>query len=543
MQIKKVEWKSSQPLAEDYMRFFAKVEQLFEYDPRNEQSWEMRASWLDTERNLAADRKRLSEVLLQFNRDIGNDEEGLASVRRLAEPNALAVVGGQQAGLFTGPLLVIYKAVTLLKSAKLASVRLGRPVVPVFWIAGEDHDFDEVNHIVQLTNDLQLEKIKLEHPTGKRSSVGSLPIDSEMWEAALKQLDAGMMQTEFKSGLMERLREMSSRSRTLVDFFGRMMAWLFRGSGLIFVNSDDPELRRLEAPMFEKLVQENRSIQSAVVKSAETVESLGYTPQVELQEGNANLFVNDQGDRTLLYSYRDGFSNRRQDRFYSKEQVEEWSRSQPELLSNNVMTRPLMQEFLFPVLGTVLGPGEIAYWGLTKESFRTVGMRMPIIIPRLEFTLLEGTVAKHMGKYGMTIDDVLHRFEEKKQEWLQAQDTLHLDEKFEEVKRKFSESYGPIVELVGGINPGLKKLGETNLGKIVDQIDFLKLKASDAYRTQFDASLRQLNRIAVSVLPNGKPQERVYNILSYLNRYGDFWLRELLEAELELDGNHRICEL
>jgi bacillithiol biosynthesis cysteine-adding enzyme BshC len=543
MNIQKVEWKSSQPLAEDYIHRFAKVESLFEYNPWDEDSWKRRASWLDTERRLAADRAQLSEVLLQFNRSIGCDDEALSSVRRLADPETLTVVGGQQAGLFTGPLLVIYKAITLLKSAKIASRRLGRPVVPVFWIAGEDHDFDEVNHIVQLSGDLRLNKIKLEHPTGKRSSVSKLPIDSEMWETALKQLDDGLMQTEFKPGLMDKLQEIASHSRTLVDYFGRLMAWLFRGSGLIFVNSDDPALRRLESPMFAKLVEENRSIQAAIEKSAGKIASLGYVPQVELQEGNANLFVNDQGERTLLYTHQDGFSNRRKDRFYAKDQVADWARSEPERLSNNVMTRPLMQEFLFPVLGTVLGPGEIAYWGLTRESFHAVGMRMPVIIPRLEFTLLEGTVVKHMGKYGLTIDDVLHRFEEKKQQWLQSQDTLRLNERFEQVRRQFKESYEPIVELIAGINPGLKKLGETNMGKIIEQIDFLEHKASDAYKTQFDASLRQLNRIHLSVLPHGKPQERVYNVLSYLNRYGDYWLRELLEADLEPDGHHRICEL
>ncbi|WP_248926615.1 bacillithiol biosynthesis cysteine-adding enzyme BshC [Paenibacillus hamazuiensis] len=543
MNIKTVQWKSSQPLAEDYIRRFAHVEPLFEYNPWLEAEWKRRAAWLDAERPEGAERSGLVRVLERFNRDIAADDAALASVHKLADKETLAVVGGQQAGLFTGPLLVIYKALTLLKSAEAASRKLGRPVVPIFWIAGEDHDFDEVNHIFQLTGDMQLEKLKLEPPGDKRTSVSRTAISPEAWEAALLQLDAGLMQTEFKAGLLDKLKEIAGQSRTLVDYFGRMMAWLFRGTGLAFVDSDDPELRRLEAPMFARLIERHGDVQAAVQSGAERVSALGFAPQVDIQEGNANLFVYDREERVLLYADGDGFTTRRKDRSFSKAQLLDWAHTAPERLSNNVMTRPLMQDFLFPVLATVLGPGEIAYWGLTRETFRTMGMQMPLIVPRLEFTLLEGTVAKHMGKYDLTFDDVIHRFEEKKEAWLASQDNLHLDERFGEVKRQFKAGYEPLIELIAGINPGLKKLGETNMSKIVEQIDYLEQKAADAHRSQFDASLRQISRIGWSILPGGKPQERVYNVVSYLNRYGDRWLRELLDADLQADGVHRIVEL
>ena len=109
----------------------------------------------------------------------------------------------------------------------------------------------------------------------------------------------------------------------------------------------------------------------------------------------------------------------------------------PDQLSNNVMSRPLMQEYLFPVLATVLGPGEIAYWALTKQAFEQFHMRMPIVVPRMEFTLIEGTIKKQMDKYELTLTDVLERFDEKKQAWLDAQDTLQLNDRFEAVKESF----------------------------------------------------------------------------------------------------------
>ncbi|TBL78142.1 bacillithiol biosynthesis cysteine-adding enzyme BshC [Paenibacillus thalictri] len=543
MNIHRLEWTSTQPLAEAYLRDFGKVAPLFDYNVWQQEEWVRRAEWVDDERRFSVDREGLCRVLTRFNRSIGADEAALASIDKLSRPDTLAIVGGQQAGLFTGQLLVIYKAITLLQTAKQAEAQLGRTVVPVFWIAGEDHDFDEVNHIFQLTSDLRVEKIKLERTGDKRGSVSRLQIAAEQWESVLDQLDAGLMQTEFKASLMEQLREFAASSATLVDFFGKMMAWLFRETGLVFINSDDPDLRALESSMFERLIEEHRPLQAAVENRARKVQELGFTPQVEIQQGNANLFVCSEGERVLLYAQDDGFSTRRHDRFLTKEQLLDYARQAPGKLSNNVITRPLMQEYLFPVLGTVLGPGEIAYWAQLGEAFHQLGMRMPLIVPRVEVTLMEGTVTKHMGKYGLTVEDVIHRFEEKRESWLQAQDTLHLDEQFEQVRRQFKASYEPLVGLIAGINPGLKKLGETNLGKIVEQIDFLEQKASDAYRAQFDAALRQLTRIQLSVLPQGRPQERIYNVVSYLNRYGERWLRELMESPLEPDGFHRISEL
>jgi bacillithiol biosynthesis cysteine-adding enzyme BshC len=351
------------------------------------------------------------------------------------------------------------------------------------------------------------------------------------------------MQTEFKADLMAKLHEIAAKSLTMVDFFARMLVWLFRNTGLILMDSDDLTIRELEGPMFETLIARHVDIQKRVEESAERVRELGYTPQHELQPNMANLFVFDEGERVLLYADRsneDGFTDRRGTRKYSRMKLMDWAKSSPDRLSNNVMTRPLMQDYLFPVLGAVLGPGEIAYWGLTRESFRELGMQMPILVPRLEFSLVEGTIAKNMLKYGLIFDDVIHRLEQRKQEWLAGQDTLHLDERFRQVKEQFRESYASILETIATINPGLKKLGDTNMTKIIEQIDFLEQKAADGYRTLFDSSLRHWNRIGLSLLPGGRPQERVYNVVVFLNKYGSDWIGKLLESPIAPDGNHRI---
>ncbi len=533
-------WKQNQPLSEDYLHHFSRVRELFEYDPWDDDSLRQRAAWLDRREGLKADRERLSAVLQEYNRKVGNAVEAVNAARLLGDEQTLAVVGGQQAGLFTGPLLVIYKAITLIQTAKRASAKLNRPVVPVFWIAGEDHDFDEVNHIYYLAADLSVQKIKLDHTSGVRTSISRLQIRPSDWEDALRQMDHALMDTEFKPGIMQTLRAIGEQSATLVDYFARVMAWLFGSHGLVLIDSDDPAVRRLESPMFSRLIEEHQLVNEALLEGKNKVEALGYVPQAAVRDDQANLFVFHNEERVLLQSVKDGFTDRKGDLFFSGRQLAELAQTSPERLSNNALTRPLMQEFLFPVLCTILGPGEIAYWGLTRAAFRAVGMKMPVIVPRLEFTLLEGTIQKHMRKYELSFDDVVNRYEEKKNGWLDSRDTMRLEDRFSEVKRQFRELYKPVLEAVAEINPGLRKLGETNMEKIIEQIGFLEARSKDAFQSQFEASIRQLERIRQSVAPMGKRQERVYNVFAYLNKYGNGWLEQLTLTDTETDGLHRI---
>jgi bacillithiol biosynthesis cysteine-adding enzyme BshC len=539
MRAEEYAWSRNQALAEDYIHNQSKTRVVFPYHPSEAASWTKRAAWLDQSNRFSADRDELSKALLAYNTLIENSPEAFENIRLLQELKTLVVVGGQQTGLFTGPLLVIYKAITLIQTAKHAAKILSRPVIPIFWLAGEDHDFDEVNHTYTLTQQLEVARIKIDHPNGLRCSVSKLAI--EQWGDALQQLDNALMQTEFKAGLMAKLSEIGTQSNSLVDFFARTFAWLFREQGLVLMDSDDPSIRQLECPMFTELLQRHEQMNEAFLKGRDRVEALGYKAQTELAPQNVNLFVfTDHRERILLQWDGQKYHDKKKERSFTHDELLGWAQSTPERLSNNVMTRPLMQEFLFPVLATVLGPGEIAYWGLTGLAFEALNMEMPIIVPRLEFTLIEGTVAKQMDKFALSFETVIHQFERWKQDWLTAQDQLGLPARFMEARQAFNQLYIPLVETIAGINPGMRKLGETNLQKIVEQMEFLEARAVEANEAQYEAAIRHLERIRLSLYPLGKPQERVYNIIGYLNKYGDSFLQRLLELPYTTENNHRI---
>ena len=267
------------PLSEDYIRYFDKLRDRFDYDPHEDTTWCERAEWLDLQADSRADRQSVAARLLEYNERISNDPAALKAASTLAEERTLAVVGGQQAGLFTGPLLVIYKAITIIRTARQLAAQLDRPVVPVFWIAGEDHDWEEVDHIYQLTPEMRVEKLRLDLDITQRRPVSDVEIPNSEWGHILAQMRATSIDTEFSAPLFERLGELASQSRTLVDLFARMLAWLFGPYGLVLLDSADPELRKLESSMMERIVRYSESLANRLVAGSDAVRTLGYQIQ------------------------------------------------------------------------------------------------------------------------------------------------------------------------------------------------------------------------------------------------------------------------
>ncbi|MCR8641929.1 bacillithiol biosynthesis cysteine-adding enzyme BshC [Paenibacillus sp. N1-5-1-14] len=546
MRLEHWKWKKVQPLAGNYIDDYEKVRELYTYDPQDIGSWERRAAELDRREGARVDRSALADALGAYNRRAGAPAAVQSNIERLRQLDSVVVSGGQQAGLFTGPLYVIHKAVTVLQAAREAERRLERPAIPVFWIAGEDHDWDEVNHMYYLTDaarEPRVDRIRVASSVPlPRTAVSRLPLEAEKWQDALQRLLSTLPDSKFKGELNTKLGDLlcTGESLTLPDAFARIMTWLFGHHGLVLLDADDPAIRRLEAPMFERIVKQNVELNAAIQQDDQTVRQVGYTPQAEVADDAANLFIFEGEERVLLR--RDGniFTDKKKARTYTMDQLVEIARKSPERLSNNVFTRPLMQDYLMPVLTTVLGSAEIAYWSLTKSAFALMDMDMPILLPRLEFTIVDGTVDKYMQKHELTFEDVVYRFADRKSAWLDRQDTVRFHERFAAVRKRIEEEYQELIGITTEINNGLRDLGDNNLDKITAQVDYYERKTEEAFRMKHDVALRQLARIENSVIPFAKPQERVHNVFAYLNQFGRGWIDYLVTSALPLDGEHRI---
>lgn len=468
--------------------------------------------------------------------------ESANSLSKLEQSNCLVVVGGQQAGLFGGAMLIFYKALSVIQAAKDAEKRLGRPVVPIFWIAGEDHDFDEANHVNIQSAEGGIRRVRIERPEGPRLAVSRTPIKAEQWESALQELASQLPDTEYKPELLRRLQSHVEDSPTLSLSFARLIADMFGRQGLLLLDADDPKLRALEGPMFRELIVRNNDLEAALKVGESRVLSKGFELQAETTPGSANLFLHHEQGRLLLHKERDVFADRKGNVAFTSEQMLELTANSPDRLSTNALTRPLMQDYVLPVLAAVLGPSELAYWGILAPAFAEFGLSVPLLISRQSFTFLEPNITKLLAKYSLTVEQAISDWGKKKAEWLSDQDEWNLEEEFRQARKSFIDIYEPIRNTVASLQPGLAKLAETNRDKILEQMAYLESRSLDAIAKQHEASLRQWDRINQSLTPLDKPQERVYGAVHFWNRYGWEWLSRWTDVPYERNGGHRLVE-
>ncbi|WP_054956622.1 bacillithiol biosynthesis cysteine-adding enzyme BshC [Paenibacillus dakarensis] len=530
-------------LAQDYMDRFDLVSGFYGGNYRDGHSWVQRLDWLDRTEENRISRKALAACLRSYNERFNPHEAVHKSLDLLEQEGTLVITGGQQSGLFTGPMLVVHKAVTIIQAAREAEKKLGRPVVPLFWIAGEDHDWDEVNHTYVMSDELEVSKIRMHHKESSRTSVSFTAVKEEQWKRVLDEMQQLLQDSEHKSTVMDLLRKAVMSSAGLSDAFAKLMGEMFGKYGLVLLDSADPNLRALEIPIFEKIIRKNDSLGQSYQLAARDMMGLGYDLQADVAENGANLFYLKGDKRILLFKNNGEFTDRKGLVSFSETELLAELIEHPERFSNNVLTRPIMQDSLLPVLGTVLGQGEISYWAITRYAFEEMGLQMPLILPRMSFTIVDSSSQKYMEKYNLTFQEIHASFEVKRKEWLSGIYGLDLDQRFEETKESFNRLYEPLLKELSDLQPGLMKLGQSNQAKILAQMDFLLNKTKSSLEQQQDALLRQWELIRQSIAPLGRPQERVYNIYYYLNRYGLSLVDELMSIPYDDSGIHRAVYL
>ncbi|WP_176444650.1 bacillithiol biosynthesis cysteine-adding enzyme BshC [Paenibacillus herberti] len=549
MLINKLDLPFGQPLADTYIeRKNPALEQLFGYHPSVAEHWQRRLIYLKDSAVNRADSRKGAEALRSFQERFGLSAAAERNLQLLAD-GAPVIVGGQQAVLWTGPLMILYKAVTIIQAAATASRELGVPVVPVFWIAGEDHDWAEasVTSLPSAGPKPELARLSVARPVGPATSVSRTVLGPEAVENAIAELEAALADSPHKHELLKELREAATGCNTLTELFAAMLSRLFADSGLLLAEADNPHLRIVEGPMFKRIIESSEELSQAYTRSTRRVEELGYKPQVEVDEDGANLFLFAEGprvgERLLLQRSGERFRDRRGLVSLSKQELLELADSSPERLSNNVLTRPLMQDYLFPVLSTVLGPGEIAYWAQTEEAFRTLGMEMPIITPRLSFTLLEPHADKAMKEFSLSLHQVLQGLDGCRQEFLDRQGAAVICGVFEDALAAMGEAYQPALLLATDQERGLEELGRTNWERIAREAEYLKVKALQALETRERTMLDRIAALELSVAPEGRPQERMLSSIYFLNRYGRGWLDRLQLEQYEPCGGHKLVRL
>ncbi|MEQ9090581.1 MAG: bacillithiol biosynthesis cysteine-adding enzyme BshC [Balneola sp.] len=465
------------------------------------------------------------------------DIEQNEQLEKLADSDSLAIVTGQQLGIYGGPVFTIYKTISTILLTKEWEKKLSRPVVPVFWLADEDHDFDEIAWFGIPGND---EFIKLDYsaqPNGKL--VSDITIQDGI-EGLKRSIKSEMFDTDFTENLWDLFDRCFKRGVTFRKAFALMMDELFGKHGLLIVGSNYEPIKKIVTDTLKKSVTHTSDINNSLEDQSGKLET-NFHRQVVL--GDSNLFYIDNDEQRLKLDHAEGKWNAG-DNSWSEQELLELIESKPGKFSPNVFLRPVIQDQLLPTLGYVAGPGEVAYYGQMKELYPHFDLEMPVIFPRFSATLIESGIDRILEKIPFEFHRYGERIEDLEKEYVKISETTDVEALFKNWKDSIqSTSTGPkdVIKKIDGSLDGL--VGKTVSG-FGTELDKLKGRVYRSIKQQEETQLQRIRKIKAQLYPDNGLQERMVSFMYFMNKYGvDVWdnlLADLEKEPLQLDSHHLI---
>ncbi len=522
----------------DYLYDYPRVSEFYAFNPLEEESFLRAARLLQYSDPL---RKSVSEILEEQNRGFSAGEASQESLRRLAKPGCYAVVTGQQTGLFTGPAFAFYKALTAIKLSRTLTDR-GLEAVPVFWLATEDHDLAEVNHCYVQARDGSLQRLEYSgEPPVQDAPVGTVRFN-ETIQTSLQALSEFLPDSSARSEVLDALADCYRPGESLGTAFGRFLARVFGPFGVVFVDPMDERLHALSAPVFEAAVESAVPLGEAIVARSQRLVESGYHAQVRVT-GNSTLLFLHAGGRRQALRQRDGRFGTVEGESFSPEELLARLGKQPQVLSPNVLLRPVMQDFLLPTVAYVGGPSELAYLAQAAPVYERILGRMPVLVPRASFTFLEPAVQRLLQKYGLTLRDICsgkHLLREKMAARFLPPD---LTASFQKASAGLTESLNALQTSLAKLDPTLADAAANSGRKMHYQLSTLERKAAQSAQNRTEQVERDALRLENALYPQKALQERVYSGINYLARYGPSLLDQIYSQVSTQCSNHQVALL
>jgi bacillithiol biosynthesis cysteine-adding enzyme BshC len=490
------------------------------------------------------DRGVLGDILADQNRRFGAGAKTFENIELLRRDDTVAILTGQQAGLFTGPLYTIYKALSAVKMAECYRAR-GLNAVPIFWAATEDHDFDEISRAFILDRGGEEIEFKLGRSDDwKGVPVGSIPITDEFADELRDRLSE-MPDTEFAGGFRDTLSEIWAPGRTIGEAFARQIQLLFETFGLIVVDPLDARLKNLVGPIYASAVERRDEIVPALLNRSRQLETDGFQPQVLVTPDYFPLFYHtDDGVRRSLRQKNDGkfrVSDTKLE-FSSGELLETVNRN-PERFSPGVMLRPVVQDYLFPTICYFGGGAEISYFAQNSEVYRILDRPITTILHRQSFTIVEAKHARTMEKYDLEFADLFRGFENLLPGIVERFVNPSSARLFADAEEKINLELNRLDQDLSKIDSTLASNLATRRRKILYHITALQKKFHRVQIERDEMLDRQLRSLFRSLLPDGHLQERKLNVATFTSRYGPYfidWVYDSIDLE---ERGHRLLFL
>ena len=465
-----------------------------------------------------AHRNAMADLLLEQNRGWNAGQKTLANIERLRH-GAGAFVTGQQVALLSGPLFTLLKAATVIHRAQAAGA------VPIFWLASEDHDLAEADHVT-LPSRHALLMLRL-HPDRppQGQPVGGLRLGAGIGTVLDRAAALIGGTPEF-----DLLAASYTPDATFASAFARFLAAVFADFGLVVIDASTREFHALGAPVLRHAIEHAEELEGALHERDKLLAERGYHSQVLVAPGSSLLFLMDEatGARTALRRKNGSWLAGKTQ--YSTPDLLHILDTAPERLSPNALLRPVFQDALLPTLAMIGGPAEIAYFAQSQVLFDAILGRATPVLPRLSATLIEPAIAQIMARHELSLQDILQAHPDELAHRLGARSMPP------EGKRHLAATGNALNDELDGLlawaeslDPSLGRAAQVSASKMRYQMNRLRRLAAN-YQLQREASIRRhVDTLCFNLFPDRHPQERTIGGVAYLARYGTGLLSTLVE--------------
>jgi bacillithiol biosynthesis cysteine-adding enzyme BshC len=454
-----------------------------------------------------------------------------AQLARLGQPDAVAVTTGQQPGLFTGPLYTVHKALSAVALARQLEARWRRPVVPVFWLAGDDADFAEASRTSWIAADgtVATAALPARPADAPLTPMYRLPLGDGVL-AALDALAGDLPTSEFRGTTLAWLRRHYRPEATVAESFGEAMAELLGPLDLICLDSTHPAVKRAAAPVLLRALEQSQALDEDLDAFAEAQGASARTSGITVGDGAALVMLEASLGRDRLVREGDSFVTRRSRERFSLAELGAIAEGEPSRLSPNVLLRPAVESALLPTVAYLGGPGELRYLALTPPVYRRLGIVRQQPLPRWSGIIVEPKVDRVLDKFGLALEELCSPPGVVEAKVVRSQLPAEVNAALARLRSALDQEYGVLEQAAVGIDPTLARPAQAARQAAVSGSQELEKKLVQHLKRRQDTELGQLARARTAVMPTGKPQERVLTIAPYLARYGPALLTELTDS-------------
>jgi bacillithiol synthase len=500
----------------DFAYHFDRVARFYRHDPHNPDSLRSAAAEIDY-----PDDRRASMV-----QALAAQNGDSPALTKLAQPGTVAIVTGQQVGLFSGPAYTIYKAITAAQVARSLTER-GIPAVPVFWLATEDHDFEEVNHVWTFDAAHSPMKLSVAPPAeiaGRQRPVGGLAVQ----DYPVDQLAASLAAFPHGDEVASMVRDAYQPGVTMGRGFHALLKKLLARLNLIFLDPLDPAIRKISAPLIAKALQMAPQLKAALLQRNRDLEAAGYHAQVHIEEKTSLFFLLEKGERVPLRRKDSEFGD------LSDRAAE---------VSPNALLRPVVQDYLLPTAAYVGGPAELAYFAQAEVIYDRLLGRMPVMMARSAFTLLEPRAVKLLARYRMSVAQTLvdkEAFETRLARELAPESMMSA---FTKTAAETQASVDKLRHELAGFDPTLAAALDKSRAKILYQLEKTRRKIEHELLRRDQRAGSDATYLANLLFPQRHLQERFYSILPFVAEHGLDLIDRLHDAAAIDCADHRVLAI